>query len=145
MSNKFCNTHHLFFKKNLDILNNKDNEIKFYRTLYTLNKDKIELLNKIFLEKITKNWVYIENYLKNLRKIVKVVKSSGNLKDFEIELDYNIHEYITNSEVELKHTKTKVEITYPHDPIRSKDMAWFMESIFYARRRSYGKNYLKTI
>ena len=47
MSNKFCNTHHLFFKKNLDILNNKDNEIKFYRTLYTLNKDKIELLNKI--------------------------------------------------------------------------------------------------
>ena len=85
MSNKFCNTHHLFFKKNLDILNNKDNEIKFYRTLYTLNKDKIELLNKIFLEKITKNWGKIQNYLKNLRKIVKVVKTSGNLKDFEIE------------------------------------------------------------
>lgn len=107
MSNKFCNTHHLFFKKNLDILNNKDNEIKFYRTLYTLNKDKIELLNKIFLEKITKNWVYIENYLKNLRKIVKVVKSSGNLKDFEIEK--MIDEYLSleknmkNSGTFLKH------------------------------------------
>ena len=47
--------------------------------------------------------------------------------------------------VELKKETQIIQITYPHDPIRSKDLAWFMESLFFARRRSYGKNYLKVI
>ena len=48
---KFCNNNHLFFKKNLEILNNKNNEVKFYRTLYTMNKDKLKILNKFFFTK----------------------------------------------------------------------------------------------
>ena len=47
--------------------------------------------------------------------------------------------------VELKETNQTVSVTYPHDPIRSKNLAWFMESLFFARRRSFGKNYLKIL
>ena len=82
---KFCNNNHLFFKKNLEILNNKNNEVKFYRTLYTMNKDKLKILNEFFLQRINKNWVYIRKYLKNIKNILKTIHSTGNLKDFEID------------------------------------------------------------
>ena len=117
-----------------------------YRTLFKIHLE--DLYEKMYelLETFLDRYGLDENLKNDLLKINRcIVARQRDLKDFEIELDYNIHEYITNSEVELEHTKTKVEVTYPHDPIRSKDMAWFMESIFYARRRSYGKNYLKTI
>lgn len=117
-----------------------------YRTLFKIHLE--DLYEKMYelLETFLDRYGLDENLKNDLLKINRcIVARQRDLKNFEIELDYNIHEYITNSEVELKHTKTKVEVTYPHDPIRSKDMAWFMESIFYARRRSYGKNYLKTI
>ena len=48
-------------------------------------------------------------------------------------------------DMELKESTQTIQITYPHDPLRSKDLAWFMESLFFARRRSFGKNYLKVI
>ena len=117
-----------------------------YRTLFTIHLYNLydEMYN--LLDEFLDGYNLDEDLKNDLLKINEcVVSKQRDLKDFEIELDYNIHEYITNSEVELKKQKTKVEITYPHDPIRSKDLAWFMESIFYARRRSHGKNYLKTL
>jgi len=117
-----------------------------YRTLFTIHLYNLydEMYN--LLDEFLDGYDLDENLKENLLKINEcVVSKQRDLKDFEIELDYNIHEYITNSESELKEEPTKVEVTYPHDPIRSKDLAWFMESIFYARRRSHGKNYLKTI
>jgi hypothetical protein len=74
-----------------------------------------------------------------------VVSKQRDLKDYEIHTKYNILEYILDMDVELNEKNQKVSITYPHDPIRSKDLAWFMESLFFARRRSFGKNFLKTI
>jgi radical SAM superfamily enzyme YgiQ (UPF0313 family) len=117
-----------------------------YRTLFNIHLEDLYETMYELLETFLDRYGLDENLKRDLLKINRcIVARQRDLKNFEIELDYNIHEYITNSETELKHTKTKVEITYPHDPIRSKDMSWFMESIFYARRRSYGKNYLKTI
>jgi len=117
-----------------------------YRTLFRIHLD--DLYDEMYsvLEEFVERYDLDENLKQNLLKINEcVVAKQRDLKDFEIELDYNIHKYITNSDTELKKEKTKIEITYPHDPIRSKDLAWFMESIFYARRRSYGKNYLRTL
>jgi hypothetical protein len=117
-----------------------------YRTLFKIHLEDLYETMYELLETFLDRYDLDENLKTDLLKINRcIVARQRDLKDFEIKLDYNIHEYITNSETELKHTKTKVQITYPHDPIRSKDMAWFMESIFYARRRSYGKNYLRTI
>jgi radical SAM superfamily enzyme YgiQ (UPF0313 family) len=117
-----------------------------YRTLFKIHFEDLYETMYGLLETFLDRYGLDENLKRDLLKINRcIVARQRDLKNFEMDLDYNIHEYITNSETELKHTKTKVEITYPHDPIRSKDMAWFMESIFYARRRSYGKNYLRTI
>ena len=117
-----------------------------YRTLFKIHLEDLYETMYGLLETFLDNYDLDENLKNDLLKINKcVVSKQRDLKDFEIQLDYNIHEYITNSESKLKKEKTKVQITYPHDPIRSKDLAWFMESIFYARRRSHGKNYLKTI
>ena len=85
----------------------------------------------------------ILNDIVNLNKCV--VAKQRDLKDYQIKTKYNILEYILDMDVELKKSNQRIQITYPHDPIRSKDLAWFMESLFFARRRSFGKNYLKVI
>jgi len=72
-----------------------------------------------------------------------VVAKQGNLINYEIKTKYNILEYILHTDSKLKKEDVVVNVTYPHDPIRSKDLGWFMESIFFARRRSFGKNFLR--
>jgi hypothetical protein len=74
-----------------------------------------------------------------------VVAEQRNLIDYSFNMNYNLLEYIIDMDSELKGEETTIKITYPHDPIRSKDLAWFMESLFFARRRSFGKNFLETI
>jgi hypothetical protein len=74
-----------------------------------------------------------------------VVGKQRKLTDYEIHTKYNILEYILDMRAVLNETNQNFSVTYTHDPVRSKDLAWFMESLFFARRRSFGKNYLKVI
>jgi radical SAM superfamily enzyme YgiQ (UPF0313 family) len=117
-----------------------------YRTLFKIHLE--DLYEKMYdlLEEFLQKYELDSDLKNDLIQINRcIVARQRDLKDFELELNYNLHQYIINSEVDLINENTKIKVTYPHDPIRSKDLAWFMESIFYARRRSYGKNYLKTI
>lgn len=73
-----------------------------------------------------------------------LVAKHDDLSDYEITNYFNLFEYITNMDEPLREEKSEILVTYTHDPIRSKDIAWFMESLFFARRRSFGKNYLQS-
>jgi hypothetical protein len=74
-----------------------------------------------------------------------VVAKQRNLQNYQIQTKHNLIEYLLETDAGLNKTITNIEVTYPHDPVKSKDIAWFMESIFYARRRSFGKNYVSAI
>ena len=74
-----------------------------------------------------------------------VVAKQRNLQNYQIQTKHNLIEYLLETDSGLNKTITNIEVTYPHDPVKSKDIAWFMESIFYARRRSFGKNYVSAI
>ena len=115
-----------------------------YRTLFKIHYD--ELYDKMYnlIEEYLLIFDLPEELYLDLIKINKsVVAKPRNLENFELDLNYNILEYILDMDAELKPITELIEVTYPHDPIRSKDLNWFIESLFFARRRSYGKNYLK--
>jgi hypothetical protein len=117
-----------------------------YRTLFKIHLEehyeKMYGLIEHFLDRYD---IPTEIYV-DLTKLNRgVVGKQRELKDYEIHTRYNILEYILDMRAELNETNQKVSVTYPHDPVRSKDLAWFMESLFFARRRSFGKNYLKVI
>ena len=117
-----------------------------YRTLFKIHFEELyEHLYSLIDEFLCRYQIETDilNDIVNLNKCV--VAKQRYLKDYQIKSKYNILEYILDMDVELKKSNQKVQITYPHDPIRSKDLAWFMESLFFARRRSFGKNYLKVI
>jgi hypothetical protein len=125
--------------------------------IVTASTNQYRTLFKIHLEEhYEKMYGLIEHFLRrydipteiyvDLTKLNRgVVGKQRELKDYEIHTNYNILEYILDMRAELNETNQKVSVTYPHDPVRSKDLAWFMESLFFARRRSFGKNYLKVI
>jgi hypothetical protein len=117
-----------------------------YRTLFRVHSDEkyehmYELLSR-FIDTY-KLPIEITQDLMMLNKCV--VAEQRNLIDYSFNMNYNLLEYIIDMDSELKGEETTIKITYPHDPIRSKDLAWFMESLFFARRRSFGKNFLETI
>jgi len=117
-----------------------------YRTLFKIHLEeyyeKMYLLVEEFLFKFK---IPTEIYI-DLTKLNRcVVGRQRDLKNYEINLKYNIYQYILDESIELCETNNKIGIIYPHDPIKSKDMAWFLESLFFARRRSYGKNFIKVI
>ena len=117
-----------------------------YRTLFKIHyKELYEQMYSLideFLCRYKIDTILLSDIL-NLNKCV--VARQRDLKDYTIQTKYNILEYILDMNVELKKETQTIQITYPHDPIRSKDLAWFMESLFFARRRSFGKNYLKVL
>jgi hypothetical protein len=117
-----------------------------YRTLFlTHYEEKYEHLYSL-VEKYLEKYELDTEVLEDLKKLNRIlVAKQRNLKDFQISTNYNILDYIIYDEIDLKNVKSNVEVTHPHDPVRSKNLNWFMESIFFARRRSYGKNYLKTL
>jgi len=117
-----------------------------YRTLFKIHLEeyyeKMYLLVEEFLFRFK---IPTEIYI-DLTKLNRcVVGRQRDLKNYEINLKYNIYQYILDESIELCETNNKIGIIYPHDPIKSKDMAWFLESLFFARRRSYGKNFIKVI
>jgi hypothetical protein len=117
-----------------------------YRTLFKIHLNELydtmyDLVNEFLKNYNLPKDIYDELVYLN----TFVVAKQRDLKNYNLELKYNILEYILNEESELKHLKNNIIVEYPHDPKRSKDMAWFLESLFFARRRSYGKNYLKYI
>lgn len=117
-----------------------------YRTLFKIHYEELydtmyELINEYLKTFNLPNELYLD--IIQLNRCV--VSKQRDLKDYQIQSKYNILEYILNEDSKLENITTIVGVEYPHDPIRSKDLAWFMESLFFARRRSYGKNYLKVI
>lgn len=117
-----------------------------YRSLFKIHY--YELYQKMYslVNEFLKSYNLPDEIYKELVELNQfVVAKQRDLKDYQIQTKYNILEYILDEGTELKESNQMVQITYPHDPIRSKDLEWFMESLFFARRRSYGKNYLKVI
>jgi hypothetical protein len=117
-----------------------------YRTLFKIHYE--EIYDKMYelIDKYLKSFNLSDDLHSDVIQLNKcVVSKQRDLKDYQIQTKYNILEYILDESTELIKTKSIIEVDYPHDPIRSKNLAWFMESLFFARRRSYGKNYLKVI
>lgn len=117
-----------------------------YRTLFKIHLEKhYEKMYGLIEHFLNRYDIPTEIYV-DLTKLNRcVVSKQRDLKDYEIHTKYNILEYILDMDIKLNEKNQKVSVTYPHDPIRSKDLAWFMESLFFARRRSFGKNFLETI
>ena len=117
-----------------------------YRTLFKIHYE--EIYDKMYelIDKYLKSFNLSDDLHSDVIQLNKcVVSKQRDLKDYQIQTKYNILEYILDESTELIKNKSIIEVDYPHDPIRSKNLAWFMESLFFARRRSYGKNYLKVI
>jgi len=115
-----------------------------YRTIFKIHNEQLydhmyDLVNDFLLTYDLPPDLY--NDLTRLNKCV--VTKHNNIVDYKIKLNNKIFNYITDTETELEMCEEVVDVYYPHDPIKSKDINWFMESIFFARRRSFGKNYLK--
>jgi len=114
-----------------------------YRTLFEIHLN--ELYEKMYqlVEDYTKTFQLPNDLYSDLMTLNRcVVAKQKDIKNYTVTTKYNILEYIADANGILNSTENLVNINYPHDPIRSKDLAWFMESIFFARRRSFGKNYL---
>jgi hypothetical protein len=117
-----------------------------YRTLFKIHLNELYDTMYSLINEFLKKYDLPEDIYEELIYLNKfVVAKQRNLKNYNLELKYNILEYILDSDSELKKTTNRVLVEYPHDPERSKDMAWFLESLFFARRRSYGKNFIKKI
>lgn len=117
-----------------------------YRTLFDIHLNQSYETMYELVNEYLKTFELNDELYSDLIRINKcVVAKHGYLNDYQIQTKYNILEYILDMDVELNKTHQSIQVTYPHDPIRSKDLAWFMESLFFARRRSFGKNYLKVI
>ena len=117
-----------------------------YRTLFKIHYE--ELYDKMYnlVGEYLKTFNLPEDLYTDLVELNKcVVTKQRDIKDYRLETKYNILEYILDMDTQLSNINQTIQVTYPHDPIRSKDLSWFMESLFFARRRSYGKNYLKVI
>lgn len=69
MTNKFCNENYLFFEKNYNLLNDKSVELDFYKTIYSLDVKKHQILDEIIMNKIKENWKGIDIYLNLARSV----------------------------------------------------------------------------
>lgn len=117
-----------------------------YRTIFKVHLDEMYDTMYELVNSFLKTYELEDDIYSDLIKLnTTLVSKHSNLDNFNIQTEYNLFEYILDMDVQLEKKQTELEITYPHDPIRSKDLGWFMESIFFARRRSFGKNYLKVI
>jgi len=117
-----------------------------YRTLFKIHlEEHYEKMYGLIEDFLNRYDIPTEIYV-DLTKLNRcVVGKQRELKNYEIHTKYNILEYILDMAAELNEKNQTASVIYPHDPIRSKDLAWFMESIFFARRRSFGKNYLQVL
>jgi hypothetical protein len=118
-----------------------------YRTLFDIHlNERYEKMYSLINEYLKTFKLSEDLYLDLALLNQSVVAKQRELNDYEISTKYNILEYITDAKFNmngtLKTVDTIVDVRYPHDPVKSKDLAWFMESIFFARRRSFGKNFL---
>jgi len=117
-----------------------------YRTLFKIHFNEVYEQMYDLIDEFLCRYKIHTDILNDIIRLNKcVVAKQRDLKDYKIQTKYNILEYILDMDMELKESTQTIQITYPHDPLRSKDLAWFMESLFFARRRSFGKNYLKVI
>lgn len=117
-----------------------------YRTIFKIHNE--DLYNHFYnlVENFLEQYELDAEIYKELILLNRCLVSKHNkFETLNINLKYNIFEFITDNIVDFRKENNQLKIYYPHDPIRSKDKAWFMESIFFARRRSYGKNFISKI
>ena len=115
-----------------------------YRTLFTIHNNSMYDYMYMLVDKFLKSYELSDDLYNDLTRLNKcVVTKHNDISDYTIGLNNTILTYITDTESPLQNNKEVIDVYYPHDPIKSKDIDWFMESIFYARRRSFGKNYLR--
>ena len=115
-----------------------------YQTIFKIHNNR--MYNHMFelIERFVERYEIDDKIKKDLFQLNRsIVVRQNEIKNFKLNLKYNIFDYINNENVELIKQNNEVLVEFSHDPIRSKDIGWFMESIFFARRRSYGKNYIK--
>ena len=110
MTNKFCNENYLFFEKNYNLLNDKSVELNFYKTIYSLDIKKHQILDEIIMNKIKENWKGIDIYLNLVKDVFKQLKKSGNLNEFQVNNLINdfliIEKKIESPETFLQYMKT---------------------------------------
>jgi len=81
---------------------------------------------------------------KNLYQLNRqLVAQHGQFDDQLTVYQYNLLSYLHGQD--LITGPSVIKTSYPHDKERSKDLRFFIESIYFARRRSFGKNFLETI
>lgn len=81
---------------------------------------------------------------KNLYQLNRqLVAQHGQFDDQLTVYQYNLLSYLHGQD--LITGPSVIKTSYPHDKERSKDLGFFIESIYFARRRSFGKNFLETI
>ena len=116
------------FRMHLDGLQSRYHQlVEEYTRLQYSDKIPAEILDEV----IRFNNSYITRY--------------GEFDDGIYELDYNLHEYLVYKDAELVKKPTKIRTWFPHDLERSKDFLWYVQAVYFARRRNFGKNFLETI
>lgn len=115
-----------------------------YRTIFKVHLENLYDHFYSLINKFIERYQLPDDIHQDLIKLNQcIVAKQRNLINYEIQTKHNLMEYLLKIDTKLQQTTSVVEVTYPHDPVKSKDLAWFMESIFYARRRSFGKNYVR--
>lgn len=115
-----------------------------YRTIFKIHYENKYNIMYNLIESFVERYNMEDTIKKEIFKINRsIVVRQNEIKNYNLNFDYNILDYINNEDTTLQKINNNVSVLFRHDPIRSLDMSWFLESIFFARRRSYGKNLIK--
>jgi radical SAM superfamily enzyme YgiQ (UPF0313 family) len=115
-----------------------------YKTIFSVHHEHMyehmfNLIERFANKYKIKTEIKKDLFLLNRSLIVK----QHEIKNHKIKLKHNLFDFINSESVNLKKIDNEILVEFTHDQIKSKDVAWFIESIFFARRRSYGKYFLK--
>ena len=128
----------------------KVNAINFhFRSLFRMHVDKLQDRYYNLVEDFVRDRYSNKVPPELLDDVIKLNKLHttryGEFDDSYHTLAYNLHDYLISKDVKLVKQPTTLRVYYPHDRERSMDFLWYVESLYYARRRNFGKNFLETI
>jgi radical SAM superfamily enzyme YgiQ (UPF0313 family) len=118
-----------------------------YHTLMEIHHlENHELVHEIMYDFIINTFKIDSSVLSDLRNLSSlyiVVRSDAHNYPKEITLNTNIISYIFENELELKHSDYEGVATYNDDCLLPKSV--YLENLYFARRRAFGKTTLKHI